>query len=249
MLKRGYVTGESAAAARRDDDDTATTRVTIDPSFGCEHLEQRILRFAPGRSTQRGGEIREEVLFVISGAGALVLGGTAYPLEPETGAFVAPGERYEIDNPGPDDLVVVSVLALEPNGEGRTEPRRAVVRLADQTPHPAGKDREFRYVVNQEAGCRTVTQFVGSIPPGRAKWHYHEYEEVAFILGGEGVLHIGGQELPVTAGSCIHFPRLEPHILENVGGGPLRVLGVFHPAGDPSMAYNVPELDEREERE
>jgi mannose-6-phosphate isomerase-like protein (cupin superfamily) len=249
MLVHGYVTGESEAEARRDDGDTATARVTIDPNFGCEHLEQRILRFAPGRSRPRGGQTREEVLFVLSGTGELVLGGTVHPLRPETGAYVAPGQRYEVENAGPDELVVISVLALESDGERQTEPRSATVRLADQPPHPAGKDREFRYVVNEQTGCRTVTQFVGSIPPGRAKWHYHEYEEVAFILGGEGVLHIAGQKLPVAAGSCIHFPRLEPHILENVGDGPLRVLGVFHPAGDPSMAFNVPELDEREERE
>jgi mannose-6-phosphate isomerase-like protein (cupin superfamily) len=161
---------------------------------------------------------------------------------------VPPGERYEVENEGPDDLVVVSVLALEP--EGDTQRTEAVaVRLAEQPPHPAGKDREFRYVANEEVGCRTVTQFVGSIPPGRAKPHYHTYEEVAYILEGEGVLHMGGESSTVRAGSCIHFPPREPHILENVGSKTLRVLGVFHPAGDPSMAYNVPEAQEEEESE
>lgn len=245
---RGYVTAEAEVEARKENDDTATTRVTIDRSFGCDPLEQRIVRFAPGRSKPRGGGAREEVLFVVSGRGTLLLGGEPHALEPETGAYVAPGERYGIDNPGPDELVLVSVLALEPNGGAPRGRGRTTVRLADQPAYPAGKDREFRYGADESTGCRTVTQFVGSIPPGRAKPHYHEYEEVAFILGGEGVLHIAGRTLPVTAGSCIHFPRLEPHILENVGDGTLRVLGVFHPAGDPSLAYNVPELDEEEEK-
>jgi mannose-6-phosphate isomerase-like protein (cupin superfamily) len=179
--------------------------------------------------------------------GTVTVGGTRHELGPETGILVAPGERYEVENQGPEELVLVSVLALEPENEDASGAGRRAVRLADQRAYPAGKDREFRYVANEEVGCRTVTQFVGSIPPGRAKPHYHTYEEVAYILEGEGVLHIGGESSTVRAGSCIHFPPREPHILENVGTGTLRVLGVFHPAGDPSMAYNVPEAQEEEE--
>jgi mannose-6-phosphate isomerase-like protein (cupin superfamily) len=242
-----HVTDEASAEPRRDDGDTATTRVTIGPGFGCEALEQRVIRFAPGRSRARGEGAREELLFAVAGSGTLQVGGSEHALEPETGLLVPPGERYEVVNAGPDELVLVSVLALEPQDEAEERPEPVAVRLAEQPAHPAGKDREFRYVANEEVGCRTVTQFVGSIPPGRAKPHYHTYEEVAYILEGEGVLHMGGESSTVRAGSCIHFPPREPHILENVGQGTLRVLGVFHPAGDPSMAYNVPEAHEEEE--
>ena len=244
-----HVTDEASAEARRDDGDTATTRVTIGPSFGCDALEQRVIRFGPGRSRPRGGSAREELLFAVAGSGMLELRGSSHALEPETGVFVPPREHYEIENAGPDELVVVSVLGLRPEDEEEARPEPVAVRLAEQPAHPAGRDREFRYVANEEVGCRTVTQFVGSIPPGRAKPHYHTYEEVAYILEGEGVLHIGGESSTVRAGSCIHFPPREPHILENVGQGTLRVLGVFHPAGDPSTAYNVPEAQEEEESE
>ena len=240
------MTDESSAEAHRIDGDTATTRVTIGPGFGCDALEQRVIRFAPGLSKPHGGGSREELLFAVSGMGTVTVGGTRHELGPETGILVAPGEHYEVENQGPEELVLVSVLALEPDDDGNEGERRAV-RLAEQRAYPAGKDREFRYVANEDVGCRTVTQFVGSIPPGRAKPHYHTYEEVAYILEGEGVLHIGGESSTVRAGSCIHFPPREPHILENVGTGTLRVLGVFHPAGDPSMAYNVPEAQEEEE--
>ena len=236
----GHVTAEAEAESRSDAGDTATTRITIDAGFGCRDLEQRIVRFAPGRSHSRGGGAREELLFVVSGRGSLVLDGEEHPLEPETGAYVAPGARYEVENAGPDDLVLVSVLALEPDGgRSRGDRPRATIRLADQEAFPAGRDREFRFGVDAE----TVTQFVGSIPPGRALPHYHEYEEVAYILAGEGMLHIGGERTRVGPGSCIHFPPREPHILENVGGETLRVLGVFHPAGDPSAAYNIAESE------
>lgn len=244
-----HVTDEASGEARKVGGDTATMRVTIGPGFGCEALEQRVLRFAPGRSQPLGGSPREELLFAVAGTGTIHLGGSEHRLASETGIVVPPGERYEVENAGPDELVVVSVLGLEPEDGDAERPRPVAVRVAEQPAHPAGRDREFRYVANEEVGCRTVTQFVGSIPPGRAKPHYHTYEEVAYILEGEGVLHMAGESSTVRAGSCIHFPPQEPHILENVGQGTLRVLGVFHPAGDPSMAYNVPEAQEEEESE
>ena len=242
------MTDESSAEARQIDGDTATMRVTIGPGFGCDALEQRVIRFAPGLSKAARRRIARGAPVRGLGNGhrhASTARGTSSG--PETGILVAPGERYEVENQGPEELVLVSVLALEPDDDAGNGGERRVVRVADQRAYPAGKDREFRYVANEDVGCKTVTQFVGSIPPGRAKPHYHTYEEVAYILEGEGVLHIGGESSTVRAGSCIHFPPREPHILENVGTGALRVLGVFHPAGDPSMAYNVPEAQEEEE--
>jgi mannose-6-phosphate isomerase-like protein (cupin superfamily) len=59
-------------------------------------------------------------------------------------------------------------------------------------------------------------------------------DEVVYVVEGEGVLHLGGASTPIAAGSCIHLPPLEEHCLENTGERPLRVLGVFHPSGDPA---------------
>jgi mannose-6-phosphate isomerase-like protein (cupin superfamily) len=69
--------------------------------------------------------------------------------------------------------------------------------------------------------------------------HSHTYDEVIYVVEGEGILHLDGQEsTPIATGSCIHLPPLVEHCLENVGGTPMRVLGVFHPSGDPaSRAY------------
>jgi mannose-6-phosphate isomerase-like protein (cupin superfamily) len=237
----GYVVHEDDVVVERENGDTAAVRVTIDGRVGCEQLVQRVIRFAPGRSHPREAPGREEVLYVAAGTGTLHLGGETHALEPEMGAYVRPGERYEIENPGPADLTIVSVLAPEPSGTGSNGDRRVTVRAADRPLEPAGKDREFRYLVNWEMGCGEVTQFVGKIPPGRAKDHYHLYDEVIYILEGEGVLHLEGHEdIPIAAGSCIHLPPPQPHCLENTGQGWLRVLGVFHPSGSPAEAYNLP---------
>jgi len=235
-LKPGYAVHERDVARRRDDDGTVTVQVTIDERHGSDHLVQRILRVAPGRSESRENRGFEEILYVVSGPGTLHLDGATHALEPEVGAYVAPGARYEIDNPGPGELVLISVLAPKPEGGVAGGP--VTIRYADQEAYRAGKDREFRHIHTTNG----VTQFVGTIPPGRAKDHYHLYEEVAYILEGEGVLHMEGlEDAPLTAGTCIHFPPPRVHCLENTGTGVIRVLGVFYPPGSPADAYNVPE--------
>ena len=236
----GYVVAERDVEERRSDGDTAATRVTIDRSVGCEHLEQRVIRFGVGCSRLRSADGRQEVLYVASGSGTLRLeSGSAYAVEPNMGFYVAPGDRYEIENAGPDELVVVSVSAPRA-GDARPHASRRAVRWADQPTLPAGKDREFRYLVDREAGCPDITQFVGVIPPGRAPMHSHTYDEVVYVVEGEGLLHLNGGETRIAEGSCIHLPPLVEHCLENTGATPMRVLGVFHPSGDPaSRAYEA----------
>ena len=212
--------------------------MTIDSSQGSEHLAQSVIRFAPGRSQPRSLNGRQEVLYVASGAGTLSVAGREYALEPGMGAYVVAGETYEVENPGPTELVIVAVQAPQA-GRRTVDPERRTVRYADQPPLEAGADREFRYLVNQDVGCLDVTQFVGVIPPGRAPMHSHSYDEIVYVIDGEGTLHLGGRETPIGPGSAMHLPPLAEHCLENTGKGSMKVLGVFHPSGDPaSRAYD-----------
>jgi mannose-6-phosphate isomerase-like protein (cupin superfamily) len=232
-MARGYVTEERAVAPTRERTDTAETKLTIDASHGCERLEQRVIRFDEGRSQPRTNRDRTEVLYVVSGTGAIELEGTSHRLEPDTGAYVAPGETYVVENDGGEPLVLVSVTAPAEHASDESR-RRVTVRYADQTSLPATPNREFRYIINEDAGCPDVTQFVGVIPPGRAGFHNHTYDEVVYVLEGEGVLHLGGKETPLRQGTCIHLPPFVMHSIENSGARPMRVLGVFHPSGDPA---------------
>src|SRR5262249_12604219 len=167
-IAEGFVVAANDVASVRAPGDTAEVRTTIDAASGCERLEQRIIGFSPGRSLPRGEPGRQEVLFVASGSGALQLDGVSHTLERWTGAFVAPGESYTIETS--DGLTVVSVSAPA-SDLGIGEHRRVTVRYEEQPVLPASSDREFRYLVNQDAGCLDVTQFVGVIPPGRAPEH------------------------------------------------------------------------------
>src|SRR4051794_20403347 len=100
---KGFVIDEMDVEPVREDE-TASVRVTFDTTTGCERLEQRVIRFAEGQSDDRALKGRQEVLYVLSGSGTLHLDGETYPLETNTAVFVAPGETYAVDNPGPGEL-------------------------------------------------------------------------------------------------------------------------------------------------
>ena len=80
--------------------------------------------------------------------------------------------------------------------------------------------------------------FVGHIPPGKAPWHYHLYDEIVWIRAGTGRLHLEGGVEELVPGSLFRLRPRELHIVENASPtrGADRV-GIFTPAGSPTAAY------------
>jgi mannose-6-phosphate isomerase-like protein (cupin superfamily) len=231
-----FVFNEATLPAQKAEGDTAAAKTVIGPEQGCELLEQRVIRFAPGRSLERGDDVHDEILYVASGSGTLELDGDDHVLEPDTGVYLRAGERYVVDNPGPDELLVVSVTT--PGENGARPQRRVTVRFDEQPELRADDKRSFRYLVNQDAGCLQATQFLGIVQPCRAPDHSHSYDEVGYIVEGQGLAHAAGESYPLGPGSSFHLPPGKIHCIENTGPGVMRILGVFHPSGDPaSRAY------------
>jgi len=202
------------------------------PERGCEHFEQRVLRF-DGASDEHVHEADDEVLYVLEGSGRATIGGEEVELSPGTAAFVAQGSSWRVDDA--DGLEVLSVLVRDPlSSNGATH---AVVAVDAVEAGAATAGRAFRLLATPEVGCRSVTQFVGYIPVVRAPDHFHKYDEVVYVLEGDGKLHIDGESVPLQPGTCVHLPAGLVHCLENVGPGEMRVLGVFRPAGSPAEAY------------
>jgi mannose-6-phosphate isomerase-like protein (cupin superfamily) len=235
-----YVVPSRDLEMLREDGDTASRAVAIDSQAGSEVLELHVGRYEPGRSSPRTLDRSQEIMYVVSGEGTVFVDGEPHPVEPGTAVYLVAGEEYEVESTGPEALLIVSATA--PQASGAARPERRSVRYADQPSLPASGDREFRYLVTEEVGCRDLTQFFGVIAPGRAPEHSHVYDEVIYVLEGEGVLHTAGRDEPVSAGSCIHLPPLLVHSLENSGDSPMRIVAVFHPSGDPaSRAYEANE--------
>ncbi len=197
----------------------------------------------------------------VSGWVNAFIDGHEYDVSADTGIYLRPGETLTINNSGPDPILLVSSQCPDPDRAPRfvreiTAPSAGpssaahppLIRLADRPAQPTADpdrpaqptaDRWYRVLVNEEIGSTQVTQFVGSIPPGRAPDHFHNYEEVLFILKGEGRMWAGETNTPVAPGSCIYLPKGQVHCVENTGSDELRLLGAFYPAGSPSVRYDV----------
>ena len=194
---------------------------------GCAEFEQEVLRF-DGPSEARASQDDDEVLYVLAGSGTAEIGGERAELTAGTAAYVGRGTPWQIHEAG--GLEILSVLVRDPLPGEATH---AIVGVDDAETGQATAGRQFRLL----APCASVTQFVGYIPVGRAPDHFHTYDEVVYVLEGEGALHIDGETAPLRAGSCVHLPARLVHCLENTGPGEMQVLGVFRPAGSPAEAY------------
>jgi quercetin dioxygenase-like cupin family protein len=199
---------------------------------GCAEFEQRLLH-VDGAAESRSNEADDEVLYVLSGKGVATIDGERSELEPGSAVWLARGTTLAIDDA--ESLELLSVLVHEPlPANGATH---AIVAAEDGEEGDATAGRHFRLLATPDRGCASVTQFVGYIPVVRAPDHFHEYDEVVYVLRGNGAAHIDGETEPLRAGTAIHLPARLVHCLENTGPGEMHVLGVFRPAGSPAVAY------------
>ena len=226
-MTRGSVDPEQVSG------DTVRVLPLFDDVQGCQKFAQRVLTFAPGRSSGRVEEADDEVLYVLSGSGTATVGEARVPLGQGLGVFVRNGVEWSVE--ADDDLELLSVLVRDP--EPAPGPGYAVVDLGGEGRKSATAARQFVLGVWAESGCPSVTQFIGFVPPGRAPDHFHRYDEVLYILTGRGTLHIDAEEAPLSPGSCVHLPATLVHSLENTGDHELELLGVFRPSGSPAEAY------------
>jgi len=193
--------------------------------FEVEHFSQRLVDL---RGERREAEC-DEVLYVLEGSGTAEIEAESHRLGPGVVAFVSRGTAWRATG----SARALSVLVHEPEPSAG----HAVIDLAATERATATAGRAFLLGATPECGCASVTQFVGLIPPGRAPDHFHKYDEVIYVLDGEGFLEIAGERAALRPGACVHLPRTLVHCLANTGDTEMRVLGVFRPAGSPAEAY------------
>ena len=227
----------------------------IGRATGAQAISLRVLEFGQGVSPIIHNREADEVFYqleqiegapVSSDRCKVHIDGQSFEVNAQTGLYLRPGQTMLVENPNIAPVLFVSVQCPEstnhvvaPNplrsGEALAFPG---VRLTDRVAIPTA-DRWYRVLVNDEIGSEQVTQFVGSIPPGRAPDHFHEYEEVLFMLRGQGRMWAGQTTTAIGPGSCIYLPKGQIHCVENTGTAELRLLGVFYPAGSPSVRYEA----------
>lgn len=166
-------------------------------------------------------EGHDETLYIIDGKG--IANGT--PVGKDAGIDLPRGHTLRLSGK------VTLVSSLCPAASSRRN--ISIVRLHEQPVQKTG-DRSYSELIQGE-----MTQFVGSIPPGRAPDHFHLYEEVICILKGSGVMWAGSRSTPIREGSCIFLPVRQRHCVENTTSTDLHLLGMFYPSGSPAVRYNV----------
>lgn len=88
-----------------------------------------------------------------------------------------------------------------------------------------------RQRVGAHIGARKLGYSFFTVPPGKAAFPYHTHtgnEEMIYIIGGEGTMRFGNEELSVSAGTVVACPPGAdyPHQLINTGAADLHYLVV-----------------------
>lgn len=224
----------------------------VDPALGAEHVMAYRLTLIPNGTLSHVHSGSDEVLYVLEGRGEIRVVGSSHAVAAGQAVFVPDGAQHSYVNTDERPLVIVGAMAppidsmaLSPNlpsraGGGRParsidegEARATTMDEQQVTPTLMG-ERSFRVLVSPAMGCRSMTQFTGVIPTGRAPLHAHPHEEAVFLLAGHGKLWIEGEAVgELRPGSVVFFPIGVRHTLENTGRENMRVLGAFSPAGSP----------------
>ena len=203
-------------------------------------LEQ--LHLDQGREQIVEDPARDSLLYVASGSGTLELEGTEHPLQARSAALVLAGERAAVTASEGLSLVVATVA--EEADRHAPLGRREITALLDAGgAEQATGARSFQLLFGPHNGSTRATLFAGFIPPGKAPWHYHLYDEIVWVPEGPGRLHIADDTEGLGPGSAFRLRPRQVHIVENASADrELTVIGVFTPAGSPSAAYLTPDV-------
>jgi quercetin dioxygenase-like cupin family protein len=197
---------------------------------------------APGASAGIGDPESDTLVFVTAGKGSISLGDEVGSLARHAAALVLAGEEARIGADEGLDLVVLSVGA-EADRHAPLGRRALTASLDVADGQQATGARSFQILFDATNGSTGATLFAGYVPPGKAPWHYHLYDEIVWIPEGPARLHLEGAVEDVAAGSAFRLRPREVHIVENTSADrELTIIGLFTPAGSPSAAYLTPEV-------
>ncbi len=213
------------------------TVTAIPPRPGSE-LALETIRLDAGVSAAVGGGDLDALLFVFAGGGTLTLGGEEHPLATGSAALALAGEEARL-LAGPEGLAAAcATVGPATDRHAPLGPRETVVPIDAVAAGSATGSRSYQVLLGPHNGSTRATLFAGYVPPGRAPWHYHLYDEIVWIWRGTGRLHLESGVEELAPGSAFRLAPREVHIVENLSADDeLAVLGIFTPAGSPSAAY------------
>jgi len=199
-------------------------------------LALRTLALEAGTTASLGDPEHDSLVYVASGTGLLSVGEESASVQARSAGLVLAGEKATL---AADDELEAIVVTVGPDAD-RHAPlgaRELAVSLDSTDAEAATGARSFQLLFGPHNGSTRATLFAGFIPPGRAPWHYHLYDEIVWVPDGPGRLHLTEVEEPLGAAAAFRLRPRQVHIVESAGPSEMTIVGVFTPAGSPSAAY------------
>jgi mannose-6-phosphate isomerase-like protein (cupin superfamily) len=193
----------------------------------------------PGTSVSFAAEEADRLLYVVSGSGLLSVADDSAHVRVGSAALVLAEEAATLQATEALDALVARVGG-EVDMHAPMGKRELVVSLDVADAQLATGSRSFQILFGPHNGSTRATLFAGYIPPGKAPWHYHLYDEIVWVPEGPGRLHVGDGAEELGPGAAFRLRPRQVHIVENLGDGDMTIIGVFTPAGSPSAAYLEP---------
>ena len=232
-MRQTFVVAEEGVAGHRADGDTALDKLVLGPHTGSARLEQHVTRYEPGRSLPRAARRPRRAAL----RGLRRRDARARRRAPRARAGlrrVRQGRRALRDR--------------------QPRPRRAARRL-DHGPGRAGSrrpprgDRPFRRPARAAGGRQAhlplprqpgrglsrrdaVHRHRPALP--RARPQPHATTSSATSSRARGSPTSRATRSRSEPARRFHLPPQQVHCIENSGPGVMRILGVFHPSGDPA---------------
>jgi len=224
--------------------------IAIDKTQGCKNLVQSIIYIQNTPVIFDKTRVSQRVGYVISGKIQIKYKGAylkqtinkTFTLETGSSFLIPEGTESILENLDNNYSMILLVKSPQDESIKLKEAKinnfsedLLIVNKNDQKNLPAGEDRYFKLMIDPDFGSKYVTQFLGYIKKIKAPFHDHTYDEVIYILEGEGVVHHGNSQTKIKKGSSIYLPPGTIHRLENKNKDvELQLLGVFCPAGSPA---------------
>jgi quercetin dioxygenase-like cupin family protein len=179
----------------------------------------------------------DTLLYAATGSGRLVRDGAERSLTEHSAALVLAGEEATVEA-GTELTVLVATVGPDSDRHAPMGPREDVAASDRAGADAASGARSFRILFGPHNGSTRATLFAGFIPPGKAPWHYHLYDEIVWVPEGPGRLHVDGATEDLAPGAAFRLRARQVHIVENASPvAEMVVIGIFTPAGSPSAAY------------
>ena len=164
-------------------------------------------------------ENREQLYYIIEGAGQILCGDLLSPVEEGDIIYLPSGQYHQLFNPA-EGWLLHHVINMPVDGDGGEFERR---NWRDAAPvsdgsgavrwHLLGPDSE------KEGGCLRGLAFIDRemVQPRRRSKERNakNFEQIFYTLAGEGTLVADGQETAVREGDAIHLPAETTYHLSN----------------------------------